>query len=478
MVVRTRFAPSPTGYLHLGSARTALFNFLFAKNQKGVFILRIEDTDRERSKKEFVDDIIESLQWLGINYDEGPIFQSERIEIYKRVIEELLNKGKAYRCFCSKEELENKRLEQITKGEPPRYDGTCSKLTKEEINEKLSRNVPYVIRLKVPEQVLTFKDLLRGEIKYDLRLIGDFVIAKSENEPLFHLATPVDDYYQGITHVIRGAEHIPNTPKQILIYKAMNWKPPIYAHIPLILGEAGGKLSKRHGAKSIKEYRAEGFLPEAILNFLVLLGWHPKREKEIISIEEVIKEFNLEDVEKRSAVFNSKKLIWLNKFYLRKKTSQEIEKIILADEYLKYLRDYLNKYPKEITYKIIELGKERANTIKEIFETMKFLYEKFDYPKELLIWKDYTFDQIKSSLINVRENIKNIPEDKFNYEFIKQVLDTLSEDKGLTYWPLRVALTGLEASPPPVDIMLIYGKEKSLELIDKAIDKLNDIQIS
>lgn len=472
MIVRTRFAPSPTGYLHLGSARTALFNFLFAKNQRGVFILRIEDTDKERSKKEFVDDIIESLQWLGINFDEGPIFQSERIEIYRKVVEELLDKGKAYRCFCTKEELEIKRQEQITRGEPPRYDGTCARLTKEDINKKISQKIPYVIRLKVPEQILIFKDLLRGEIKYDLRLIGDFIIAKSEEEPLFHLATPVDDYYQGITHIIRGAEHIPNTPKQILVYKAMNWKIPVYAHIPLILGEGGGKLSKRHGAKSIKEYRKEGFLPEAIINFLVLLGWHPKREKEIISLEEAIKEFDLKDVEKRSAIFNIKKLVWLNKFYLRKKTPEEIKELILKDPYLFDLEIYLRFYSEEAINKIIELGKERANTIREIFETIKFFYHDFDYPKELLIWKDYTFEQIKNSLIQTRESIKNIPEDKFNYEFIKSVLDSLNEDKGLTYWPLRVALTGLEASPPPIDIMLIYGKNKSLELIEKAIDKL------
>jgi len=475
MVVRVRFAPSPTGKLHLGSIRTALFNFVFAKNQKGVFILRIEDTDKERSKKEFVDDIIESLKWLNLNPDEGPIFQSERVEIYRKVIEELIEKGKAYRCFCTKEELELKRQIQITKGEPPRYDGTCSQLSKEEVNEKLSKGIPYVIRLKVPEQVLVFKDFLRGDIKFDLRLIGDFIVAKSETEPLFHLATPVDDYYQGITHVIRGAEHIPNTPKQILIFKAMNWKIPIYAHIPLILGEGGGKLSKRHGAKSVLEYRKEGYLPGAIINFLILLGWHPKGDREVISMEEIIKEFNLEDVEKRPAIFNVKKLVWLNKVYLKRLSSKDVENIISTDPYLEDLKIYLDeeKYNKEKIYKIIELGKERANTLREIFETVKFFYQDFDYPKELLIWKDYTFDQIRNSLIHVKSAIENIPEEKFNYEYIKQVLDSLSEDKGYVYWPLRVALTGLEASPPPIDIILILGKEKSLKLIEKAIEKLS-----
>jgi glutamyl-tRNA synthetase len=475
MVVRVRFAPSPTGRLHLGSIRTALFNFVFVKSQKGVFILRIEDTDKERSKKEFVDDIIESLKWLNLNPDEGPIFQSERTEIYRKVIEELLDKGKAYRCFCTKEELDLKRQMQITKGEPPRYDGTCTKLSKEEVNEKLSRNIPYVIRLKVPDQILTFKDYLRGEIKFDLRLIGDFVIAKSETEPLFHLATPVDDYYQGITHVIRGAEHIPNTPKQILIFKVMNWKIPIYAHIPLILGEGGGKLSKRHGAKSVLEYRKDGYLPEAIINFLILLGWHPKGDKEVVSMNEIINEFKLEDVEKRPAVFNTKKLVWLNKVYMKRLSPKDIENLILNDPYLEDLKFYLEKteYSKEKIYKIIELGKERANTIREIFETVKFFYYDFDYNKELLIWKDYTFEQIKNSLIQVKNAIENIPEDKFNYEYIKQVLDSLSEDRGYTYWPLRVALTGLEASPPPIDIMLVIGKEKTLKLIEKALEKLS-----
>lgn len=472
MVVRTRFAPSPTGYLHLGSVRTALFNYIFAKNQKGSFILRIEDTDRERSNKIFVDDILENFAWLGINYDEGPIFQSERIEIYRRIIDELLEKEKAYRCFCTKDELEVKRQEQITRGEPPKYDGTCLKLSREEVNKRLSQNIPYVIRLKVPKQTLVFKDLLRGEIKYDLSLLGDFVIAKSEDNPLFHLATPVDDYYQGITHVIRGAEHIPNTPKQILIYKAMNWKLPVYVHLPLILGETGGKLSKRQGAKSLREYRQEGYLPEAIVNFLVLLGWHPPGQKEVVSLDEIIREFRLEDIEARHSAFNPKKLIWLNRFYLRKKSTLEIEKLILTDPYISDLKSYFEIYPQEKTHKIIELGKERANTIREIFSTVKFFYQEIDYPKELLIWKDYTFEQIKNSLLKTKESIEAIPDDKFNYEFIKTVLDSLHEDKGLTYWPLRVAITGLEASPPPIDIILILGKKKVIELIEKAIGKL------
>ncbi|MCS7184256.1 MAG: glutamate--tRNA ligase [Patescibacteria group bacterium] len=475
MVVRVRFAPSPTGNLHLGGARTALFNFIFAKKNKGNFILRIEDTDRERSKKEFVDNIIESLKWLNIFWDEGPFFQSERTSIYLKVIEELVSKGHAYRCFCTKEELEQKRLNQITQGIAPRYDRTCLNLSSEIIKQKLSQGIPYVIRIKVPDQVLIFKDLLRGEIKFDLTLIGDFVIAKSETEPLFHLSTPIDDYYQGITHIIRGAEHISNTPKQIIVYRAMNWPLPFYAHIPLLLGETGGKLSKRHGAKSVLEYKKEGFLPEAINNFLILLGWHPKGDREIISLEEVIKQFELKDVEVRPCVLNFKKLIWLNRVYLRNKPNEEILKTVLEDEDFFDLKEFIKHfdYSQGEILKIIELGKERATTLKEIFQSVNFFFQDFNYEKELLKWKNYSFEQIKESLQKVLTNLILVPEEKFNSSYLKQILDSLSEDKGYVYWPLRVALTGLQASPPPLEIMEILGKQKTLKLIEKAINLLS-----
>jgi len=472
MTVRVRFAPSPTGNLHLGSVRTALFNFVFARKNNGVFILRIEDTDKERSKKEYVDDILESLRWLGINWDEGPFFQSERISLYQKIIEELLLKDKAYYCFCTKEELEQKRQYQISQGIAPKYDRKCLSLSKNEVNAKISQGLSYVIRLKVPDKILVFNDLLRGEIKYDLSLIGDFVIAKSETEPLFHLSTPIDDYYQGITHIIRGADHIPNTPKQIMIYKALNWKIPIYVHIPLILGEGGGKLSKRHGAKSIAEYRKDGFLPEALVNFLILLGWHPQQDNEVINIKQIIEQFNLEKIEKKSAILNLKKLFWLNKVYLRNKSSEEIINMIENDSMLKDLIFYLKFYDYEKNLKIIELGKERANTIREIFETVKFFFESFDYPRELLAWKNYSLEEIKKSLINTYESLKNISEDNFKANYLKLILDSLSEDKGYVYWPLRVALTGLQASPPPIEIMEIIGKNKTLNLLEKAINKI------
>ncbi|GIW66152.1 MAG: glutamate--tRNA ligase [Candidatus Parcubacteria bacterium] len=475
MVVKVRFAPSPTGNLHLGGARTALFNFVYARKNKGQFILRVEDTDRVRSKKEFVDDILKSLKWLNINWDEGPIFQSDRIQLYQKVIDELLYKGKAYFCFCTKEELEQKKLFQIAQGLTPRYDRQCLNLSKEDVDYKLSQGFPYVIRIKVPDQILIFKDLLRGEIKFDLSLIGDFVIAKSLTEPLFHLSTPVDDYYQGITHIIRGAEHISNTPKQIIIYKHMNWKLPIYAHIPLLLNEGGGKLSKRKGAKSVLEYKAEGYLPEAIINFLILLGWHPKGNREIIGLDEIINEFDLEKVETRSCILNFKKLDWLNKVYLRKKSSKEILSIINSDESFVEIKKIIDnsQYSEVKINKIIELGKERATTLKDIFLSVNFFFEDFDYNKELLRWKDYSFDDIKFSLENILKTLSLIKEENFHADYLKNVLDNLSEDKGFVYWPLRIALTGLQASPPPIDIMEIIGKKRTLNLIEKAINKLS-----
>jgi glutamyl-tRNA synthetase len=475
MSVKVRFAPSPTGNLHLGGARTALFNFVFAKKNKGVFILRIEDTDQKRSQKEFVDNILESLSWLGLNWDEGPVYQSERVSLYQKVIEELLQKNKAYRCFCSKEELEQKRLAQITQGIAPRYDRSCANLSQEEVNQKISQRLPYVIRLRVPDQILVFKDYLRGEIKFDLSLIGDFVIAKSETEPLFHLSTPVDDYYQGITHIIRGADHISNTPKQIMIYKAMGWKLPIYAHIPLLLGETGGKLSKRQGAKSILDYRQEGYLPEAIINFLILLGWHPKGDQEIISLPEIIEQFELEKVEKRACVLNIKKLVFLNRFYLRKKESAKILDLINKDSYFQDISDFIkqSQYSQENIIKIIELGKERANTLREIFQSVNFFFNDFDYDKELLRWDNYSLDEIKASLEKTFKTLSLINEDQFKSSYLKQILDSLSEDKGYIYWPLRVALTGLQASPPPIEIMEILGKKTTLKFIERAINKLS-----
>jgi len=415
---------------------------------------------------EYEEDILESLAWLGLKYDECPVRQSERIDLYEKVIRELIEKDLAYYCFCSKEELDLRRQEQLTRGEIPKYPGTCRNLSKQEVLKRKEKE-NYVLRLKVPEKVITFKDYLRGEIKFDFRQIGDFVIAKKENEPLYVLANTVDDHYQGITHVIRGEEFISTTPKQILIYKYLDWQEPIFVHLPLVLGQDRSKLSKRHGAKSIKEYREEGYLPEAILNFIALLGWHPEGDREIISLEEMIKEFKLEKINKSPAVFNLSKLNYFNRYYLRIKPAEEILEILDFKNYNKDLYSY------EKLLKIIELGKERALTLNEILPSVEFFFKDFDYSAELLIWKNVPREKIKNNLELIKKEFVKIKEEDFVSKKIKEVLDNLSgQDKGPFFWPLRVALSGKEASPPPFDLAEIFGKEKTLSLIDKAIKKL------
>lgn len=473
--VKTRFAPSPTGLLHLGSARTALYNWLFARKNKGEFILRIEDTDKERSRQEYINDIIENLKWLGLNFDEF-VKQSERTQIYKETINELLEKEKAYKCFCSKENLETIRQEQILKGEAPVYLGTCRNLSKEEIDKKLTFNTPFVIRLKITIQKIAFNDLLRGEIETTAAQIGDFVIAKSETEPLFHLATPVDDHFMGITHIIRGADHISNALKQILIFKAMNWEIPVFAHIPLILGDSGGKLSKRQGAKSVQEYKEDGYLQEALLNFMLHLGWHSKTDKELFNLNEMIDEFELKRVQKKAAVFNHNKLIWLNKYFLKRQSAVEIIDKINPDNYVKIEGDKYKAsnglhYIKEQMLKIIELGKERANTLNDILETVKFFFQDFDYDKEILKWKNHSLEESKNSLEKTYRAFSELSDSEFNEKKLREILDSLNSDKGLSYWPLRVALTGLSSSPPPIEVALVVGKEFALKLIKRAIEK-------
>ncbi len=478
MVVRVRFAPSPTGKLHLGGARTALFNFLFARSQKGVFLLRIEDTDKERSKKEYEEDIIDNLNWLDLHWDESIIRQSERIDLYQKIIEKLLEKNLAYYCFCSKEELELRRQEQLTRGEAPRYSGTCRTLTKEAINKKLNQRLPYVIRLIVPEKAISFKDFLRGEINFDYRQIGDFVIAKRENEPLYVLANTVDDHYQGITHVIRGEEFISTTPKQLLLYKYLEWQEPVFVHLPLVLGQDRSKLSKRHGAKSISEYREEGYLPEAILNALVLLGWHPEGDREIISLEEMTREFKLEKLNKSPSIFNLLKLNYFNRVYLKTKKPEELINLLNFKTYGEWFNNNFKAkngmvYSYEKILKIIELGKERAGFLPEVLSSVKFFFEEFNYSNELLIWQNTPLNKIKENLELIKKEFVKMKEENFKSENIRKVLDDLSQNsKGEYFWPLRIALSGEKASPPPFELAEIYGKEKTIELIDKAIDKI------
>lgn len=518
--IRVRFAPSPTGKLHLGGARTALFNFLFAKKYQGTFILRIEDTDQERSKKEYEKNIMESLRWLGIEWDEGPDIggkygpyrQSERGEIYKKYLEKLLKEEKAYFCFCTEEELEAERQYFLSLGQAPRYSGKCRNLDKKKVEQYLKEGRSFVIRFKVEPQRIIFDDLIRGKIKYDASLFGDFVIAKDFYSPLYNFACVVDDFEMKISHVIRAEEHIPNTPKQILLQKALGFPHPQYAHLPMILAPDRSKLSKRHGAIAVMDYKEEGFLPEAIINFLAFLGWNPGTNREFYSLASLIKEFSLEKVQKAGAVFNIKKLEFFNSFYIRQKSLEKLTELTLPylveANFIEPIFKEESKVPgfpsvivgKEIVqkYKIVQTGeeigiealqkiislyKERLKKLSEIKELADFFFKKeLEYPKELLKWKDMSDKEIQISLDKSFQLLNKIEPELWNREEIAKKLINAAEefsqtlrkklDRGYLLWPLRVALTGKSASPGPFEIADLLGKRKTLERIQKAKEKV------
>lgn len=525
--VRVRYAPSPTGPLHIGGARTALFNYLFARKQGGSFVLRIEDTDRERSTLKWEKDIIESLAWLGIQWDEGPMpvsdfklrrskkyigeygpyRQSERQSLYARYLEKLLAEKKAYYCFCSKEELEAQRQYQMSIGQPPRYTGKCRSLAESEVEKKIAEGLPSIIRFKVPAKKLAFKDLVRGRVEFDCSLLGDFSIAKNTTFPLYNFAVVVDDFEMKISHVIRGEDHLSNTPKQILLQEALGLPTPNYAHLPLILGPDRSKLSKRHGAVAIADYKKAGYLPEALVNFMVFLGWNPGEEREIFSMASLIKEFSLENVQKGGAVFNIKKLNWLNGFYLRQKSIDKltelclpylIEKKLITPVSrvpgqmkvaglpgLKFAPQYLveetgEKVDLDLIKKIIALYQERLKTLSEIAElTDFFLKGKLEYDKNLLKWKNMSEEEVIKSLENLIKILSKIKIEDWNkanlenillpaaVKFSKQIKKTAG-DRGYLLWPLRVALSGKEASAGPFEIAEILGKEKTLKRVKEA----------
>ncbi|MCD6233309.1 glutamate--tRNA ligase [bacterium] len=520
--VRVRIAPSPTGPLHIGTARTALFNYLFSKKYKGKFILRIEDTDFERSKEEWIRDIREGLQWLGLSWDEGPdvggpygpYLQSKRFSIYQRYIKKLLDSKDAYYCFCSKEELEAHRNYLMSIGKPPRYSGKCRNLSPEKVEEYLSQNKPYVIRLKVPEKKVVFQDLIRGKIEFDSSLLGDFVVAKGIERPelkerygdwapLYNFACVVDDFEMKITHVIRGEDHISNTPKQILIREALELPHPKYAHIPLILNENRAKLSKRDAVVSVGDYKAKGYLPEAIINFIALCGWNPGTPREIFSLSSLVQEFSLSHIQKSGAVFNLRKLDWINGFYIRQKPLEKltelcipylinaglIEPIFKEAQYppaygaSSIVQSYKIKDGGEIISQnylkaVIRLYKERLKKLSEIAELTDFFFkEKLNYPKDLLKWRDMEFQEIWDVLNSLAKTLSQIKEKDWQASNLKELLLKKAEeyskgDRGKVLWPLRVALTGKKASADPIDVAELLGKDKVLKRIKEALHLL------
>jgi len=510
--VRVRIAPAPTGFLHIGLARTALFNYLFAKKYQGSFILRIEDTDIERSDPGFEKDIVENLKWLGIEWSEGPDVggpygpyrQSQRLEIYTKYLEKLLNEDKAYYCFCSEEELEAQRQYQLSIGEAPHYSGRCAGLSKEEAKKFLAQGKSSVIRFRVPAKKIEFDDLIRGKLEFDTSLIGDIVIAKNLTTPLYNFAVVIDDFEMRVSHILRGEEHISNTPKQILIQDALNFSRPIYAHLPLILGPDRTKLSKRHGAVAIADYRKAGYLPEAIINFMAFLGWNPGGEREIYSLPSLIKEFSLERVQKGGAIFNIKRLDFLNGFYIRQRSIEKLTELCLSYlaeaglitpvfEEIQYppaygAKEMVQKYKisgtgeevsLEILQKIVSIYQERLKKLSEIAELTDFFFkDKLEYDKNLLRWAEMTDKEIKTSLDRLEKILSRIKIEEWTRENLEKVLvpeaDKFAQDikkvgdRGYLLWPLRVALTGKEASAGPFEIAEIIGKEKAIKRIGEA----------
>lgn len=504
--IRVRIAPSPTGPLHIGTARSALFNFLFAKKYGGKFILRIEDTDLERSDPKFEKDIIEGLKWLGILWDEGPVStfqtpskkyignfgpyrQSERIEIYKNYIQKLLDEKKAYHCFCTEKELEKQRKEMMKRGQAPKYSGKCRNLTQKEIKKLKALGRKSIIRFKIPEnRKIIYHDLIRGNIEFNTNLIGDISIAKDITTPLYNFAVVIDDYTMQISHVIRGEDHIPNTPKQLLLQEALGFPHPKYAHLPLILGPDRSKLSKRHGATSINVYKEKGYLPEAMVNFMVFLGWNPKTTKEIFSMEELIREFDLKKVGKTGAIFNIERLNFLNGFYIRKMGTKDLTNRCIPylekAHYIKRLTNYqweTTKTKEKIHFdwlkKIVALEQERIKKLSDIVNFTEFFFiEELKYNPNLLIWKNTKEKVILENLEILKEYLESLHDEEYKKakleKKIKELIFKEKKGAGEMLWPLRVALSGCQASPGPYEIAEILGKEKVIRRLTAAIKKL------
>lgn len=445
MKVKVRIAPSPTGMLHIGTAQSALYNWLFARKNGGEFYLRIEDTDKERSTKEYEDSILNALDWLGLKSDGEIVRQSERVDKHRASLKKLLADGKAFYCHHTKEELEAERKEQEEKKEAPIH--VCSHK-----NTEQGKQSGGIIRLHVGNEIISFDDEIRGEIKFESSLLGDFSIAKSIDEPLYNLAVVVDDAEMEITHVIRGEDHISNTPKQILIYRALGLAVPKFAHLPLILGSDKSKLSKRHGTTAAIGYKKD-YLPEAVINFLGTLSC--TFSKEIMTKEEMIEEFELSKVHKSGAVFDIKKLNWLNSQYIKKLSPEEFKKV--------------SGMP-EIPDVAIPLITERLERISDA-QGFDYFWKEPEYDKELLKWKKSDLNKSIETLSEVGKIISDF-DFKKEKEGLRGVLDEFSAkagDRGLVYWPLRVALTGKEKSPDPVDIAFVLGKDEVLKRIERAV---------
>jgi glutamyl-tRNA synthetase len=473
--VRVRFAPSPTGYPHLGNIRTALFNWLFARRYNGTFILRIEDTDVARKVDGAVEMIVGSLKWLGLDHDEGPYFQSERLEHYHKIATELVKRDSAYLCYCSSQRLDALRQEQMKNKKPPGYDRHCRDLTPEQRAEMVASGITPVVRFKSPlEGQTTFYDVIRGDITFENCTLDDFVLLKSDGYPTYHLANIVDDHMMEISHVLRADEWVSSTPRHVLLYKALDWLPPKFAHLPMILGPDRSKLSKRHGATAINEYKEQGYLAEAMINFLALLGWSLDDKTELLTRQEIIKNFSLERVSKTAAVFNKEKLDWMNGVYIRNLSPDEFARQVIP--FLDKQLSTLVKRPLDPVYihKIVPLIQDRAKTLQEVPQLIDLFFdEDLEYDSCLLLNKlDKT--QALQALGMTLSKLEELT--TFVTESMELVIRPLAEElnlkTGVFFGLLRVAITGRTVSPPLFQTMEVLGKETSYKRLKYAIGKL------
>jgi glutamyl-tRNA synthetase len=461
MTVTTRFAPSPTGYLHIGGARTALFSWLYARKHGGDFILRIEDTDLERSTQESVNAILEGMTWLGLEYDKGPFYQTHHFDRYKEIIQQLLAQGDAYYCCCSKEELEAARNEQMANKEKPRYNGKCRNM-----GYKGDDGRDYIVRFKNPEDgVVTIDDLVKGKIVVANKELDDLVIARTDGSPTYNLTVVVDDMDMKVTHVIRGDDHINNTPRQMNILKALGAPLPLYAHLPMILGSDGARLSKRHGAVSVMQFRDDGYLPEALLNYLVRLGWS-HGDQEVFTVDEMVEYFELENVNVSASTFNTKKLLWLNHQYIMNSDPAHIAR------HLSWHIGQLGIDPTEgpALVDVVKAQRERSQTLVEMAQASAFFYREFDGYDEKAAKKNFSAEaaEVLAALHRQFEAV-----DDWQGEVLHQVIVDLAEAKALNMGkvaqPLRVAVTGTAVSPA-IDVTLaLLGKDKTLSRIQRAV---------
>ena len=462
--IKVRFAPSPTGFLHIGGVRTALFNWLFARHHGGQFVLRIEDTDHERSTEESIAEILQSMRWLGLDWDEGPYRQTERQELYSEKVNQLFNAGKAYRCYCTPEELDKKRSEAQKKGLKPKYDGTCRKRADQ------PEGVPYVVRFKVPlEGSVIVEDLLRGKIVFDIIELDDLILQRTDGSPTYNFVVVVDDADMGITHVVRGDDHLSNTPRQCLLYDALSFPRPQFAHISMILGQDKTRLSKRHGATSALAYRDMGYLSSAMVNYLVRLGWS-HGDKEIFSREEMIQLFSFDTVNTSAAVFDSDKLSWLNEHYIKntppEELAQHLEPFLISAGILEEGHG-LNFG--EIA-KVIPSLSQRAKTLIEMAEKSAFYFKKeveFDEKAKAKFLTPEAMPLLKKAIAGLSQL------DSFSAEEIEALFNQVVKEEGMKLGklaqPVRVALTGATVSPGIYDVILLLGKEESLKRLNQAL---------